>query len=134
MITKQNRKYIESEIVNYKKTKLEYQRLENEILYGQNNIDENIGGGKSNIPISTVENRVIKRIESKQLQRLESVINAIEGVYMSLDSEKQEFLRLCFWERRFSMNGLANKLCISRATAFRWKYEIIDSIAVELGF
>lgn len=134
ILNRNTKKYIEHEITDYQRTKREYERLKDEILYGQSSDDENIGGGKGNLPTSQVENRVIKRMQSKQIQRLERVISAIESVYMSLDSYKQDFWRMCFWERKYTISGLASKFNISRRTAFRWKNQIVILVAKELGF
>ena len=136
MILKQSTKrHIENEIIDYKKTKKEHEHLKDEILYGQmSDGDENVGGGKSNLPTSQVEDRVIARMQSKQLRRMESVISAIETVYMDLDSEKQEFWRLCFWERKYTLVGLSSSMNISRRTAQNWKNEIIFRVSKELGY
>ncbi|WP_237703247.1 hypothetical protein [Paenibacillus larvae] len=42
--------HIESELYSYHETRKEIIRLKNEILYGSTPADENVGGGRSNLP------------------------------------------------------------------------------------
>lgn len=129
------KRHIESEIMDYHKTKQELENVKQDLLYGQfPNNDENVGGGRKNLPTTPVENRVIARLQSKQIRRLETTLSAIESVYENLNPEKQEFLRVCFWERKYTIVGLASKFNISRRTAIRWKNEIIVLVAKEFGY
>ncbi|MEV2908589.1 hypothetical protein ABNF65_07985 [Paenibacillus larvae] len=42
--------HVESELYSFHETRKEIIRLKNEILYGSGPVDENVGGGKSNLP------------------------------------------------------------------------------------
>lgn len=129
------RRNVEYEIKSYKAYKLEYDQIKQDILYGALRFDdENVGGGKSNLPTKPTEDRVIAVSLSSKLQRLDKIIRVVEMIYMSLDSEKQAFMRMFFWERKFTIDDVASELHISRRTAFRWKKEIINSVAVHLGY
>mgnify|MGYP001624960866 CR=1 FL=1 len=133
ILTPKTKKYIEDQIILYHAIVKEYGQLREEILFESQSNDENQGGGKSNIPSRVIENRII-RLENKKLQRLEKTIESIEVVYESLDDEKKKFWHMCFWQRRYTVDGLSYKFHISRATAFRWKNKMIIDVAKELGY
>ena len=70
-------KYIESELYSYKDTLKEIDQLRDEILYGRNNDDENIGGGRSSLPGKPTEQIATRLLTHKTLRNREEVANAI---------------------------------------------------------
>ena len=74
-------RYIESELYSYKDTLKEIDQLRDEILYGRNNDDENIGGGRSSLPGKPTEQIATRLLTHKTLRNLEEVANAITDVY-----------------------------------------------------
>lgn len=134
-MTNLQRKSVEEEIKNYKAYKLEYEQIKQDILYGASRSnDENVGGGKSNLPTNPIEDRVIAMTISNKLQRINKIIRAVEMVYMGLDNEKQEFMRMFFWDRKYTIDGVASELYISKRTAYYWKSEIVNLVATHLGY
>lgn len=133
IISHTTKKYIEEQIIFYQANVNEYKQIRDAILFESRAVDENVGGGKSNIPSNVIESRVI-RLDNQRIRLLEQRIRCVENVYERLDDERKKFWHLCFWQRRYTMNGLAHKMHMSRASAFRWKNKMIIDVAKELGY
>ncbi|GIQ62142.1 hypothetical protein PACILC2_07100 [Paenibacillus cisolokensis] len=134
-IRKSTFKHVESEIFAYHDTRKEIIRLRNEIMYGREP-NENIGGGRSNIP-GDPTGRIGSRLAShKKLGYLESTVEAIETVYNRLPEAKKRLVNLYYWTRpqMLSWEGIAQKLHVSRKTAFNWRDEIVWAITEQLGW
>lgn len=134
-VRKNTFKHVESELFAYHDTRKGVIRLRNEIMYGHE-ANENVGGGRSSLP-GDPTGRVATRLAShKQLQHLEVTIEAIESVYNRLPEEKKRLINLYYWTRPqiLSWEGIAQKLHISRKTAFNWRDEIIWAITEQLGW
>lgn len=129
-------KHIESELRHYHETLREIALLREEILYGQAEQDDNIGGGKSNLPGNPTERKAIALVSNRRLENLERVVQVINYVYGALPDEKKKLVQLKYWDRpqTLTWDGIALKLNVSRITAVRWRSEIVQDIAVLLGW
>ncbi|RKO63245.1 transcriptional regulator [Caldibacillus debilis] len=129
-------KHIEAELYAYPDTKKEIARLREEILHGKANDDENIGGGRSNIPGRPTERVATRLVMSKRLRNLEEVAEAIDRVYERLPEGHQKLVKLRYWGkyRRPTWDDIAGKLFISKRQAMRWRDEIVHLIADQLGW
>lgn len=128
--------HIEAELYAYHETKKEIVRLREEILHGKSRSDENIGGGRSNLPGDPTGRTAIALVSHRRLQRLEEIVDAIEGVYSRLPDEKKRLIEIRYWTkpRILTWDGIAREIPTGRATVFRWRDEIIFAIAEELGW
>lgn len=135
-IRKATFKHIESELYSYHETLKEISNLRKNIMFCTENEDENIGGGKSNLPSSPTERIATKLTTHKMLIELESVTNAIYKIYTGLPEEYQKLVRLKYWTRPQlkTWEGIADSLHVNRATAMRWRDTIINAISEELGW
>lgn len=128
--------HIESELYSYHDTLREIQFLRNEIMFTKENDDENIGGGRSSIPSSPTELIGTRLATHKKLNNLESIANAIEKVYTGLPEEYQRLVRVKYWKRpqTLTWEGIAEELHVNRATAIRWRNQIVNAISEVLGW
>lgn len=134
-VRKSTMKHIESELLSYHDTRKEIIRLRNEIMYTRAPMDDS-GGGRSSLP-GDPTGRVATRLTShKQLGHLEETVQAIEDVYNRLPEEKKRLINLYYWTRPqiLSWEGIAQKLHVSRKTAFNWRDDIIYAISDQLGW
>lgn len=134
-VRKSTFKHVESELFAYHDTRKEIIRLRNDIMYGREPKD-NIGSGRSSLP-SDPTGRVVSMLSShKKLNYLESTVEAIENVYNRLPEDKKRLVNIYYWTRpqMLSWEGVAQKLHVSRKTAFNWRDEIIWAIADQLGW
>lgn len=85
---------------------------------------------------SSTERLGIRLAMDKQLQEMERIAKAIEHVYNMCDDERKELIRLKYWAKpqTLTWEGIAAQLHISRATAFRWRDEIIQALTEKLGW
>ena len=129
-------KHIESELFNYHHTLklLEQRRLE--LLHNSNSSDENVGGGRSNLPGDPTARKAIALVADKRIEHLQTIINSIEVVIHTLPDDKLQFVKSRYWTypQTLTWDGIALKMNISRKTAFRWREEVIISIADRLGW
>lgn len=129
-------KHVESELHAYFDTQKEIIRIKNEILHGSGSIDENVGGGKSNLPGDPTGRMAVLLTSHRRLDHLQSIVNAIDSVYNGLPKEKQKLVKLKYWTRPLCLtwDGIAMELSISRITAIRWRDEIVVCIADKIGW
>lgn len=128
-------KHVEAELFAYHDTRKEIIRLRNEILYNRAP-NENVGGGRSNIPGDPTGRAAAALGSHKQLNHLESIVEAVEAIYNRLPADKQRLVNLYYWTKPqlLSWEGIAQKLHVSRKTAFNWRDEIVWAISDQLGW
>jgi RinA family phage transcriptional activator len=129
-------KHVENELEAYAQTKREIERLKADILHGRNSPDENIGGGKSNLPSDPTGTTGTILASHESLQHMQKVVTTIERVYGSADESKRKLIRLRYWTRpqTLTWDGIAIELNCHRATALRWRDEIVIVIAASMGW
>ena len=129
--------HVESELYAYHETRREIVRLKNEILYGSGGGgDENVGGGRSNIPGDPTGQTAVLLTSHKRLEHLTNIADSIESVVDQLPAEKKRLVELKYWTRPQTLTwvGIAKTLPVHRATAIRWRDEIIQAIGTKAGW
>lgn len=131
-------KLIEDELRYYHSTKKELFEKKINITMGalhREYVDENQGGGSSGNLNNEVENRVLLLQMDKEIQRLESIIAAIESVLNRLTDEDKQLIHFRYWDRsKPTWVWIAGKLSMDESTARRRNKTIILSIAERLGY
>lgn len=127
--------YLESELRDYPNYERHVRQLRDEILNPWIETDENIGGGKSNLPSSTVERGVTRLTTDKRLLQLDRMMNAIKKVYNESTEAQQEFIQLYYFQkqRKYTVLGIADNLCISKTVLYEYKKDVLKRLADELG-
>ena len=101
-------------------------------------IDENVGGGKSNIRAKTVENMVIKQLSDERLVFLENVKDAIEYTLNVIEMINPHFKTLIV-EKYFKNGGIetwedvAKRVGWSTSQAYNIRYKTLEIFANKLG-
>lgn len=127
-------KYIESELYSYKDTLKEIDRLRDEILYGNADIDENVGGGRSSLPGKPTEQIATRLLTHKTLRNLEEVANAITDVYDMVTDDHRKVIELKYFKNpHLTWDDVAYQLNMHRNTAFKLRREVVQLIANKLG-
>lgn len=127
-------KYIESELYSYKDTLKEIDWLRDEIIYGNKNNDENIGGGNSNVPGKPTEQIATRLLTHKTLRNLEEVANAITDVYNMVTDDHRKVIELKYFKNNnLTWDDVAYRLNMHRNTAFKLRREVVQLIANKLG-
>lgn len=130
-------KHVEAEWYNYHNTVREIARLREEIASPFQDVrDENVGGGKGNIPGKPTERIATRLATNKKLEYLSEIVEAIEQVYNALPDDYKKLVQLKYWNRghKLTWEGIAKELHVNRATAMRWRDSIIQATIDFLGW
>lgn len=132
-----------SELAYFEKLFKEYYAYDKKILLRKaelavREIDENVGGGKSNIRAKTVENMVIKQLSDERLVFLENVKDAIEYTLNMVELINPQFKTLVV-EKYFKNGGIetwedvAKRVGWSTSQAYNIRYKTLEIFANKLG-
>lgn len=127
--------YLESELIQYNSTQKRMEDLKEEIQYPWQETDTNIGGGKSNTISSTTERQATRLITDKRLAHMHRLSDAIINVYTNGQPIERELMDLLYFDkpRKYTVDGVIDRLNVSRATFFRLKKRVLCNLADELG-
>lgn len=125
-------KYIEAEVKDYHHSVSKIEEIKRDLIE-ETQVETNKGGKSLSVGNPT-ESKAIKIISSTQLKRLESIVKAIGAVYESSDSQRQELIKLKYWQHIYQDEGIMSVLGIGRDTFYRWKREFILKVALKLGY
>lgn len=138
-LKREYRQYIESELRDYDHTKAEWEALHESITTSKNNqLDdymEKLGLQSAERYASTTESKALRLISNNRLAKLERTIRAFERVLSNLQEEKFKLVVLKYWTypQTLTDEGIAQELCCSRTTFYRWNDGIILALAKEMG-
>lgn len=132
-----------SELAYFEKLFKEYYSYDKKILLRKaelavREIDENVGGGKSNIRAKTVENMVIKQLSDERLVFLENTKDAIEYTLNMVELINPQFKTLVV-EKYFKNGGIetwedvAKRVGWSTSQAYNIRYKTLEIFANKLG-
>lgn len=132
-----------SELAYFEKLFKEYYSYDKKILLRKaeltvREIDENVGGGKSNIRAKTVENMVIKQLSDERLVFLENVKDAIEYTLDMIEMINPHFKTIIV-EKYFKNGGIetwedvAKRVGWSTSQAYNIRYKTLEIFANKLG-
>lgn len=132
-----------SELAYFEKLFKDYYTYDKKILLRKaeltvKEIDENVGGGKSNIRAKTVENMVIKQLSDERLVFLENVKDAIEYTLDVIEMINPHFKTLIV-EKYFKNGGIetwedvAKRVGWSTSQAYNIRYKTLEIFANKLG-
>ena len=132
-----------SELAYFEKLFKEYYSYDKKILLRKaelavREIDENVGGGKSNIRAKTVENMVIKQLSDERLVFLENTKDAIEYTLNMVELINPHFKTLIV-EKYFKNGGIetwedvAKRVGWSTSQAYNIRYKTLEIFANKLG-
>src|SRR5690625_281929 len=126
-------KYIESELYSYRETLKEINKLREQIINRADD-DENIGGGKSNIPQSPTEQIATELVTHRTLQNLVKITDAISSTYESVEDEHRSVIDLKYFKHpNLYWDDVAYQLSMHRNTVFKYRREFIILVANKLG-
>lgn len=128
-------KHIEAELADYQGTVKRIQQRREELMVSSSS-DENIGGGKSNIPSRPTEQLATRLVADLHLQELERIASSIEHVYNICDDQRRKLIRLKYWThpQTKTWEGISQELNVSTRQALRWRDDIVQAIGEKLGW
>lgn len=128
---------MEEELRYYQATKRELALLRRDLLQGTayHPADDN-GWIRGGVGVPEPEQRTIALLENRRIQRLEAIVAAIEAVSQELTKEQQRLVQLLFWThpQTLTMEGIAQKMHLSRRTLYRKKEDVLVMLGEKLGY
>lgn len=123
-------RYIEHELYNYDETIKEIQEIRNNIIE-QSPYKETVpGSGYISDPTAR---KAIKLITSTAIARMERTIRAIDRALELLPEEHNQLFQLKY-RQKWTMKQICDEIPTSERTYFRWRREIVEMVAKEMGF
>ena len=127
---------IEAEIRNYHQTIETLREIEESIaLPGQGEFGD---GTRSTEPGDPTPARAYKMMTSAQLLEIRRRVDAIEHmlrvVQASPEPGRYDLIRLAYWDGRYTVMGICDKLNIGKTTYYRWRREALQLVAERLGW
>lgn len=135
-LKKETLRYLESELFSYMDTLKEINSLREEIIYNNASNDENTGGGRSSLPSDPTGQIATRLATHKRLNYLEGVTNTISKVYENLPDLHKNFVKLKYWTKpqNLTIIGIAEQLHINKDKAYDVRKEVIQLLALEMGY
>lgn len=128
-------KYLEDELFSYPGMDKHIRSIREEIINPWKEQDTNIGGGRANNNVSTVEVKATRLVNDKRLKRMQEVKQAIETIYVEADHNQRKMLDVYYFTRprTLTIDGVAQKMNVSRRTVFNIRKKLLKQLADELG-
>lgn len=128
-------RHIEAELYSYHDTLKQIDRLRKQIIFSNDNPDENVGGGKSNLPGRPTERIATRLLTDKRLEKLEEMAGAIEYAYNALSDDHRKVIKTKYWShKRLTWDDVATQLNMHRNTAMKLRRDVIYIIAEKIGW
>lgn len=80
------------------------------------------------------EDTALRIISSPYVAQAERSVKAIEKVLSATNDIDKRLVRLVYWQQTYTVEGAANVLHMNRATAYRHLNDVLQKIALELGY
>lgn len=128
-------RHIEAELYSYHDTLKRIKELRKHIMFDNDNPDENVGGGKSNIPGKPTEQIATRLVMDKRLEKLEEMAEAIKFAYNALTDDHRKVIETKYWSRkRLTWDDVAIQLNMHRNTAMKLRRDVVYLIANRIGW
>ena len=128
-------RFVEHELYNYKNNLKELEEIEDDIINGSG-YQSGDRVQTSNLSDETAT-KAIKLTSTAKLinmrRNLGSIETGIRILQSSAEPKKYELLELKYFDCKFTDIKIAEELCISIETYYRWKRQIITMIAMHMG-
>ena len=133
MLTNATIRYLENELRHYHKNRKElaamYEDIEESSPSPPNGMPR--GNGTSN----PTESKAIRLMSTRAIIYLERRLNAIETVLKRYNenSEMAKMIQMLYFDQTHTAFGVIGKLHISQKTFYRWRRELMEDLANEIG-
>lgn len=127
--------YVDQLLFDYPNIESEINRVIEEIKYPYNEPDCNSYLPGSNLPSSSLENSVIRIVDSRRLSALKNIKRKIAKVIEEADPLEVEFMERYYFAkpRTKTMPGIAIDMNISDRQCYRLRVSVREKVAIECG-
>ncbi len=126
-------RFLEDELSNYRKNMFELNLLREEIIEGSPTPD---GMPRGNTTSNPTESKAARLMTSNVILCLERRLHGVARVLDRYQNnpEMLKFIELKYFKGTHTAIGVQNELHISERTYRRWRRNIVESLAAELGY
>ena len=98
--------------------------------------DENIGGGKSNITVKTIEVKVIKYLSDPYIASREKWKRAVIETLMDLNQEARSIVEQKYFslDSYMSWKDLGEQHGLAKSTSYRLRYNVLELFGKKIGY
>ena len=97
-------------------------------------VDENVGGGKSNVMGKPVENLAVRYLSDKRLLFLQNVQDSIRDTLDGLDDNTRKLIELRYFNNdEYNWKQVAKLFSYSPAQVYRIRYRVLETFANRVG-
>lgn len=126
-------RFLEDELSNYRKNMFELNLLREEIIEGSPTPD---GMPRGNTTSNPTESKAARLMTSNVILCLERRLKAVARVLDRYQNnpEMLKLIELKYIRGTHTAIGVMNELHISSKTFYRWRKELLENLAAELGY
>ena len=126
-------RFLEDELSNYRKNMFELNLLREEIIEGSPTPD---GMPRGNTTSNPTESKAARLMTSNVILCLERRIKAVARVLDGYQNnpEMLKLIELRYFKGTHTAIGVMSELHISSKTFYRWRKELLENLAAELGY
>lgn len=136
-IRQANLRLIEAEIRNYPQTVRDLREMEEAIA-----LPGVVGDPTERVftvaPGDPTAVRALKLMSSAHIMEIRRRVDAIEYmvrvVRASPEAARYKMIELAYWDGRYTVKGICDKLSISERTYYRWRRDALQLVAEKLGW
>lgn len=128
------KRFIEQLLRDYPELEAEIKKRRAELVYPERKQDENIGGGRSNLPSNPVERVILTLDQDARLNALEKQRRIIESVLSTLSPVEYQIIEARYFKSTPpTWEYIAINTNYSRSNCFKVRDRVIKEIAEKLG-
>ena len=128
---------IEAEIRNYHQTLKDLRELEEAVAYPAaiGDFSDRVPSAGPNDPTPARAHRMMTSAQLLEIRRrVEAIEYMLRVVKASPEPGRYELIRLAYWDGRYTVMGICDKLNIGKTTYYRWRREALQLVAERLGW
>jgi RinA family phage transcriptional activator len=128
---------IEAEIRNYHQTLKDLRELEEAVAYPAaiGDFSDRVPSAGPNDPTPARAHRMMTSAQLLEIRRrVEAIGQMLRVLKASPEPGRYELIRLAYWDGRYTVRGICDKLNIGKTTYYRWRREALQLVAERLGW
>jgi len=128
---------IEAEIRNYHQTLKDLRELEEAVAYPAaiGDFSDRVPSAGPNDPTPARAHRMMTSAQLLEIRRrVEAIGQMLRVLKASPEPGRYELIRLAYWDGRYTVMGICDKLNIGKTTYYRWRREALQLVAERLGW
>ncbi|WP_239700273.1 transcriptional regulator [Mammaliicoccus sp. D-M17] len=126
---------LEDYIINIDQYRKELKMREYELF--ENHEPDNPGGGKSNLPTSTIEIQTVRKLSDNRYVLLSNIVSGVDKLISNAKEDTKDMIRLRYWECPigcYEWEDIANYFGTSKTSILRRRNSMLLELADYIGY